>query len=115
MPGKCVIVQCVAILLVSACAPSRDAGLLPGKAQRPVRFGAEFYRNITGAVWYRDSNGDLRSIRNGWTGHQQARGDEITSEEKGGSKTWHTLRPRPRSPYLNQRQLGQLRQTHLRR
>ena len=87
MPGKCVIVQCVAILLVSACAPStRDAGLLPGKAQRPVRFGAEFYRNITGAVWYRDSNGDLRSIRNGWTGHQQARGDEITSEEKEGQQ-----------------------------
>jgi hypothetical protein len=87
MPGKCVIVQCVAILLVSACAPStRNAGLLPGKAQRPVRFGAEFYRNITGAVWYRDSNGDLRSIRNGWTGHQQARGDEITSEEKGGQQ-----------------------------
>src|SRR5215471_18429026 len=80
MPGKCVIVQCVAILLVSACAPSPNAGLLPGKAQRP-EFGAEFYRNITGAVWYRDSDGHLRSIRNGWTG--QARGDETTSEEKG--------------------------------
>jgi len=86
MPGKCVIVQCVAILLVSACAPStRDAGLLPGKAQRP-EYGVEFYRNITGAVWYRDSNGHLRSIRNGWTGHQQARGDEITWEEKEGQQ-----------------------------
>ena len=87
MPGKCVIVQCVAILLVSACAPStRDAGLLPGEAQTPVRFGAEFYRNIMGALWYRDSNGHLRSIRNGWTGHQQARGDEITLEEKEGQQ-----------------------------
>jgi hypothetical protein len=95
MPGKCVIVQCVAILLVSACAPStRDAGLLPG----PVRFGAEFYRNITGAVWYLDSNGHLRSIRNGWTGHQQARGDEITSEEKEGQQDLaHTQTTTPES------------------
>ena len=86
MPGKCLIVQCVATLLLSACAPStRDAGLLPGKAQRP-EFGAEFYRNITGAVWYRDSNGHLRSIRNSWTGHQQTRHDEITWEEKEGQQ-----------------------------
>jgi hypothetical protein len=80
MSGKCVIVQCVAILLVSACAPStRDAGLLPRKAQRPVRFGAEFHRNITEA-------GHLRSIRNGWTGHQRARGNEIMSEKKEGQQ-----------------------------
>src|SRR5215472_18309441 len=101
MPGKCVIVQCVAILLVSAYAPStRDAGLLPGTAQRPVRFGPEFYRNITGAVWYLDSDGHLRSIRNGWTGHQQARHDEITWEEKEGQQDLahtQTTTPFPKS------------------
>jgi hypothetical protein len=52
---------CVAILLASACAASASgAGLLP--------MGAEFYLNSAGAERYLDSNGHLRSIRDGSTG-----------------------------------------------
>lgn len=80
MPGRRMIAQCVAILLASACAPStRNAGLLPT--------GAEVYLNSsTGAESYLDSNGHLRSIRNGWTGHQPVRGDEVLWEENEGQQ-----------------------------